>query len=217
MTGSIRNGLWMVGAAAFTFAAILLGSELFAYVMGRALNATEVLTLGQLIVLTFGLGSVVMLWAQSRDESKWRRLLSYHQYFSDCPVAQARTNMLEVLKELGHEDHLDGKGTPLHTGDVDTIFQDRASRQKVLVYLDGFEQMCGAINSEIVDEDYAYDQEAGRVLRIYDIFKPLIDRLRADSPKAYEQFEILAELWKEKKKDEATDARKKAKRTRAPG
>ncbi len=217
MNGRVKNALGLAFAVAVALAAVWIAKVLFGeYIFGRTLTAIEVLTLGQLVVLTLGLGSVVLLWIQSRDESQWRRLLSYHQYFSDCPAAPARTNMLKVMAELTHDDHLVGAGTVLHDADVDEILKNWEARQKVVVYLDGFEQLSAAVNAGIVDAEYAYDQDAARLLRIYTIFSPLIAKVRLDSPKAYEQFECLAELWLEKRVKELKKKRKSSVKSRAP-
>lgn len=217
MDGRVRNGLGITGALALAFAAVWIAKALFGeYVFSRELTATEVLTLGQMVVLALGLGSVVLLWIQSRDESKWRRLLSYHQYFSDCPPAPAREGMLGVMSDIpGH--HLDDGGKPLQAAEVNLIVDDAAKRQKVVVYLDGFEQLSGAVLSGIVDAEYAYDHEGTRLLRIYHVFKPLILRIRQHSPRAYDQFECLAERWLEKRNADHKKARENPRRARAPG
>lgn len=217
MEGRTKNALGLALALAVAMAAIWIAKGLFGeYVLHRTLSPIEVLTLGQLVVLALGLGSVVLLWIQTRNESQWRKLLSYHQYFSECPKSIIRNNMLAVMTKLNHIDHLDGAGTPLHDPDVDAILADRVARQKVVVYLDGFEQLSGAVNAGIVDGGYAYDQDATRLLRIYKIFKPLMTKVRVDSPKAYEQFEYLAEQWIVKRDKELQIKRDSSVKSRAP-
>jgi len=217
MDGRVKSALGLALALAAAMATIWIAKELFGeYVLHRTLSASEVLTLGQLVVLALGLGSVVLLWIQVRNESQWRKLLSYHQYFSHCPAAAIRSDMLAVMADLHQEDHLNGAGTRLDDEGVTAILSDLVARQKVVVYLDGFEQLSGAVNAGIVDGGYAYDQDAARLLRIYTIFAPLIAKVRLDSPKAYDQFECLAELWLEKRTKELQKKRKATVKSRAP-
>lgn len=209
MRNSVRNLLGIAVALLFTAAAIwVMGAVVVKYRDSHGISLLEALTLGQLIALTLGLGSVVLLWLQSRTESKWRRLLSYHQYFSSVPSADVRAGMLGVMTACNLKDRLEGAGTPLSPADVECIFkQSQDDQQKILLYLDGFEQFSGSVNAGIVDAGYAYDQEGGRLSRIYKVFGPLIKRVRQHSGKAYQQLENLAEHWEEQRNSEARDAR----------
>lgn len=173
---------------------------------GKPIVLSDVLSLGQLVALTLGLGSIVLLWLQSRNEARWRRLLYYHQFFADWPADVCRAKMLSVMKELKLDNHLTGAGKPLEEAAIASIIANTEHRQGVVRYLDGFEQFSGAINAGIVAKDYAYKLDATRLLRIHTIFSPLVVEIQRTSPKAYVQFQHLANQWHAKRASEISDA-----------
>lgn len=216
MNSSTKSALGLAIAIAVTALSIWGISALFELHQGEALHIGDVLALGQLVALTLGLGSVVLLWLQSRDESKWRRLLYYHQFFTEWPSETCRGTMLKVLTELGLDAHLSGTGMPLEEKGVAAILSKPDYRQGVVRYLDGFEQLSGAVNAGIVDDSYTYKLDGTRLLRIYTIFSPLILTIQGTSPLAYVQFQHLAVQWKARREKEQSEFRASQSRSIAP-
>jgi hypothetical protein len=173
----------------------------------HALTVLDVYHIAELVVLTLGLGSVALLWRQSRENAQWNKLLSYHKFFSECPPKQTRLGMMYVLRKLNNLDALDGQGTPILDATVNSIEGDATLRHAIKHYLDHFEQLCGAINCGVVDMSYAYELEGTRVIKIARIFRPYVKHLQKANKRAYIETERLAAQWRAQRRREAhTDA-----------
>lgn len=153
----------------------------------------------QAIILAFGLTQVYLLYRQDRKNARWRKLLSYHTYFADCPAAERTMEVYSVLEELKCLDVFKGAGSELSDDIVGKILDCPVKAQKIKKYLDGFEQLCAAINCGVVDETYAFGIEGTRVTRVLTIFKPLIGRLQEQNFRAYLELANLADEWSKKR------------------
>ena len=183
----------------------------------KPLTVEEAFQVGQFVVLTLGLASVVLLWKQGKDSAKWNRLLSYHQFFPDCPSQERRAKMLEVVKKFGDPNCLKGRGQPVSATFVQKLEASADDRQAIMLYLDDFEQLCGAVNSEVLDEDYVRGLERTRVIRIFHVFKPVIDVQQVANPSTYLEFEKLASKWLAMRDKEEEDSRKDAQQRKLAG
>lgn len=132
---------------------------------------------------------------QSADELQWRKLVSYHEYFTRFPDSASMAEWMTVLRENDALKHLSGGGTPLPEALVQKIHTTPDLLQKVRRYLDEYEQFCGAIHVGVIDREYAQSLEAGRVCRIYTVVSGLIELLQRDNEKAYIELENLARDW----------------------
>jgi hypothetical protein len=161
----------------------------------KSLTVEEAFQVGQLAVLMLGLTSVVLLWKQGRDGAKWKRLLTYHDHFDDLPAPAARDAMVKTIQEVGAGDALTRLGSPLTSAQVAELAGNLTNYQIIKRYLDGFEQLCGAVNCRVIDEVYTRDLEGSRVIRIWTIFEPLIREEQKTNPRAYVEFEKVASNW----------------------
>ena len=153
----------------------------------------------QLIVLTFGLISLALLWWQIRRTTKWNKLQAHHDFFRDKPSANAEKQMLEVLDRLQIDRYV-----PLTAEQAEQLFDDTDASFAVKCWLNEFEDLCAAINAGTVDRDYAYALETQRVVRNYRLFEQLILRIRKilDTPGFFIELETVALQWERKQLDQ---------------
>lgn len=185
------------------------------------LSVEQVLLAWQGVALTLGLASIVLIWRQGKDTARWNKLVLYHQFFDSLPARPEREAFLEELKKRGLLSYLDGIGTPLSEEAVGQLTKEPLVSQVVRVYLDGFEQLCGAVNCGVIDERYAIELERARVVRIFRVFLPLIEAQRLHNSHAYLELEKVATRWidiskrvDEKYKKELADQLQKLERDR---
>lgn len=109
-----------------------------------------------------------------------------------CYNFSARNFKLDYTTVLTKED------TKYMVGDSDVIFATD-------ICLEFYEKYAFAINIDIIPEQYIYKFYADKVITIYKILEPLIKEIRKISSftNSYEQFEILAKRWKERREKEA--------------
>lgn len=166
------------------------------------LTVAEVFQVGQLTVLTLGLASIVLLWRQGRDAAQWRRLLTYHEFFDDLPDPAAREAMIWTLNSVKASGALMGMGAPLTKVQVLLLNCTVEKHQSIKRYLDGFEQLCGAVNCRVIDEEYTRDLEGARVVRIWRIFEPFIRQEQKANARIYVEFEKVASRWEKLRVEE---------------
>jgi len=160
----------------------------------KPLTFDQAFQLGQFVVITLGLTSLILMWKQSRDTARWNKLHSYHQFFADCPSSERRANMFAVMERIGASSHLNA-GTQILDEHVQAIVLSPSDSQAIALYLDDFEQLCGAVNCGVIDRAYVKALEKSRINRIYTVFKPLLDHHQQTSATLYLEFERLADKW----------------------
>lgn len=208
---------WAVLAliGALTLAATYYLCALISAYRPERLSLKDATDVGTFVVLVFGLGSLVLLAKQIRDVNQWNRLMSYHQFFSVCPPADLREQIMDIFRKLGEP--IPSQGKEIQEQSVRSILGDHEYLHRVTLYLDYFESLCGAINCGLVDKNYAYGLEGGRVIRLYSVFKPFINARQEKHPHAYLECETLALEWIERRNGEHTDTKKNlASKTKAP-
>lgn len=187
------NILIWIGIIAISFVATYYLCLLVATFRPERVNLKDVLDIGTFVVLAIGLGSLVLLAKQIRDGNRWNKLMSYHNFFAQCPPIDIRDKVIAVLKGLGESVPTHGKKITDDTAKA--LLTDDEKLNAVTQYLDYFESMCGAINCGLVDKSYAYGLEGGRVIRLYTVFEPFISSRQEKHPHAYVECEKLAKEW----------------------
>lgn len=205
-------GVVLVGLTAAGI--FLLGPHIKAWAGVEPETLTHTVEAAALVVAAV---QIVVIYGLSRSEAKWRKLLSYHEFFSDCPSSDHRQKMMEMIKNGGHDGVFKGSGQPLSKAATDAIYGDAGKLQLVKLYLDGFEQLASAIHCRVVDEEYAFHNEGTRILRAFKVFEPIIVKLQDKNPLAYIQFEELADAWRDKRADALKRERERVKKIKRGG
>jgi len=176
----------------------------------------KILPILDVVVSALGVASLLFLWAQLRYTATQHKLISYHEHFHDLPKPANVSAMYAAMGRLGIERPL--WHSPLTIPQRDAILNDTAPAQDaahtvVREYLNDFEEFAAAINSGLVDDEYAYHIESARALNAYFGFKSLIsfwlveERTRADGNRVveiapsdfYGELGKVAERWKSRK------------------
>ena len=161
----------------------------------------------ELLVWIAGLWSIVVLRGQlqaqrqtSLDEFHWKTLIAYHQLFEYVPDKPTGDKMYSLAKTMEFAKVFRGIGESLPEKAVAEILEDSEKLSTVRSYLDGFERFCAAVECGLVNSDYAYSIQGGRVIRNYIVFEGMIRKFQNDNKLAYIELQKIALRWQAKRK-----------------
>jgi hypothetical protein len=200
------------------YVAVLAGVAIFAITIYAATHCTDghfeqVSRVVEIGVYALGLLSLVFLYKQSSDTARWNKSVTYHSLFQNLVTDE----MVEKIWGAAARQHFEEQFRtmqPLTTTSVDLLSgtNEQAAQDGRIVksYLDTFETLCGAVNCGLVNKEYAYSLEATRVIRVYLVFHPLINRMRASDryTRCYLELERLGDEWKRRRDDEIAKRQK---------
>ena len=169
----------------------------------------------ELIVLSVGLVSLKLVHKQliaqteqARKDLGWKRINSFYEFFSAVPRDDINAKLHDLAVELSITEHFDHGTRAIDSSTADRIDSDATATNTVKMYLDCWEGFAGAVRCGLVDNDFAYSMECGRVVRTYTIFKPFIDRIQQiNNPHAYLELEMLAKVWEDRRRTEKEQSR----------
>lgn len=176
-----------------------------------------------ILLVSIGTTSILVLAAQWRQQGAWNRVLSYHEYFSELPRRESLVMLETCFRRLSITAPTTAE--PLKDSDVAAILADAGTtgrRASTICkgYLDDFEEFCAAVDARVVSSAYAIDIEGSRVIRAFYGFEPLIRKLREQQDHAmattgtatrngnpmrskyYEELERVARRWRQKREKE---------------
>lgn len=192
--------------------AVLAGSAYGVWAAGFTYAAWA--PFAELVVLSVGLFSLILVHRQlraqtseSRKEFKWRKIQAFFEYFPVLPSEKVSREFWDLAAALEIGDCCKGFGTPISKDAVRQICADFNCSRIVKEYLDAFESFAGAVNCGLIDPEFAACMERGRVLRAYNAFRPFVEELQLNNPRAYVELELLAGRWESDRKEE--DRKKK--------
>jgi hypothetical protein len=136
------------------------------------------------VFLGLGALSIILLWAQLRaanaqeqeanarekDNSTWKRVLTFHEHFDRVPSEPRAQALRQYLLELNITDPpttyrpIDEDIAEKIMSDSGTSARPTPGRVILIEYLNDFERFCGAIRAGVVNEDYARDLRGTRVI-----------------------------------------------------
>ena len=176
----------------------------------------KILAVLNVVVLAFGVASLLFLWAQLRHTATQDKLVAYHEYFQDLPRSSKVNALYAAMGRLKIERPFWQK--PLVAADCAAISQDtepapNTAHIAIREYLNDFEEFAAAVNSGLVDFDYAYHIEGPRILNAYYGFELLITQWHMEEQQKvaanrgvgiapgdyYGELKRLAEVWKGRK------------------
>jgi hypothetical protein len=208
-----------VELAAFVLFFVIVGTGLWAIhkIPNTEFNRSEVLRVLEVLFAGLGVVGLLLVWAQLRYTATQNKLLSYHEYFGDLPSGEKVGMLYAALGRLNVNVPL--WQAPLTVNDKDLILNDPTpvpnAEHAVREYLNEFEEFAAAVNSGLVDDEYAYHIESARPVNAYFGFRELIEHwLAQDQMRAarmggvlpevyYGELRKLAERWKRRKLREA--------------
>jgi hypothetical protein len=213
------SGMFVVGAyglAAALFVGGVIAKHLGYNYYEETTKAAEMLVLGSGLFSVFLVRNQLIAqekqlqanFQQQMDDHRWKTFVSYHELFADgIPCESMREKMYGFAKSHGFIEAFDDMGTCMPEKALQQCIADSDSRQIVRPYLDEFEKFCGAINSQIVNEEYARSLQGTRVIRNYAVFEPLIKHFQKGNPMAYVELEKVAMKWSMQRRVEEQAAR----------
>ncbi|HUD43536.1 MAG TPA: hypothetical protein VMR06_16210 [Dokdonella sp.] len=208
----------------FAACAVLIGFG-FAYEEAKpAFSLSASLRISELLLFGAGLYSVALLRGQLRavrgqlvaqlqqmerheqqleDENRLRSYQMYHQLFARIPEPGELTQrMYDIAKKHGFLKGLEGFGTPIGADVSRAIQGDTDDFLSVRAFLDEFEKFCGAVQAKLVDPEYAFSMQSGRVIRYFTVFSPIIKDLQSENDMAYAELQKTAEAWRQRRRTE---------------
>jgi hypothetical protein len=201
---------------------LLAGGITIAMMPHEDFTRDKILTVLNVVVLAFGVASLLFLWAQLRHTATQDKLVAYHEYFQDLPRSSKVSALYAAMGRLNIDRPVWQK--PLTTPERDVILHDdkpapETAHIAIREYLNDFEEFAAAVNSGLVDFEYAYHIESARVLNAYYGFEELItfwlleDQQKAVANRAagvapsdyYGELKKLADRWKARKLAEVAE------------
>ncbi len=134
-------------------------------------------------LLALGLLSVILLVAQLRQTTSWNRVLAYHNYFGELPSEDRANQLFSCLSRLKIAVPTSSK--PLSKDQAKTLWADtgvvgrdgipkQIGQRVVREYLNDFEEFCGAVRAEVLNEKYVRELEGDRTINAYYGFREVI-------------------------------------------
>lgn len=140
----------------------------------------------------------IQLLKQQAEDHRWRTYAFYHEHFSDVPPDSCLQAVYQIAQDHGFIGCFQNRGQPLPANVLQRIVDEKDLWEKVRPYLDHFEVFCGAINANLVNEEYAYSLQATRVVRNYTVFRSFIEHDQRGAPSAYVELVKVARRWRDR-------------------
>lgn len=193
-------------AAAYAAGFYLIGIAQTQHAAGAGqLSFKECMDVAQVAITGLGLASIVLLWKQLSDTSRWNKLLSYHQFFMSFPNEDITNELRNTLREHKQDHILRDKEATLPADVAKKLYEGNepdGSKMAMDRYLDVFETFCAAIHCGLIRDDYAYKLEAGRVIKNFKRFEKYIELAQEVNKRAFVQFKHCARRWGDRRKKE---------------
>jgi len=162
---------------------VLMGVWALLEIPKQEFNRTEILKTIEAIVGGLGVSSLLLLWAQLRHTAILGKLTSYHAHFHDLPNIDKVKNLYGALARC--KISTPSWYSPLSDSDVKSLLADIGAppdKAELVVreYLNDFEEFASAINCGLVDEDYAYQLEATRLLNAHYGFREMVNHWHSE-------------------------------------
>jgi hypothetical protein len=183
----------------------------------------------QSVALWVALPALIALLYQTRANSIWNAVRSYHEFFPEVPEDEKRDQLATLFLQANIE--FPSLSIPMTDANIETMaalipvgsatpIGRKVVAARLRDYLDAFEVFAGAIHRRVVDEEYAYCLEGTRLIVTYFGFRHFIESLRGESEstlkflvpngnpvhflksKAYAELERVAKEWMSRRLDD---------------
>jgi len=153
------------------------------------------LRIAELVLLSIGTASVLLLIEQINQTSRWNSRLSYHQFFQEIPSHEKLSSLASMAEKLKIDVH--ERSTPIDSETARTLLTNGEYKRTVVAYMNDFEEFAMAVLSGLVETEYAEKLEGLRVRRAWTVFLPWVMLLRGEtvSQLAYCELEKLVLSW----------------------
>lgn len=130
-----------------------------------------------------------------KSVDRWNRITATFTFFTTNTLAEPESKAAAALRSV-HMD-LQRQTTPLTDAQVEKLIGDFDAFAQVRIYLNTLEDYAVAVTCGALDEETAYRMMSHVVARHFRIFKPLLDRRRADlnDSTVYCEIQRLAGSW----------------------
>lgn len=165
----------------------------------------DIVPILQLVIMSIGLVSLIILWRQIKQASLWNKLRTQHDLWGCLPDENLDKSVLKILRSKNQDEN---RKIPKELSE--NIYNDAEMFTTFKTYLNKYEQFSAAINVGAMDEDYAYRMHSARICYVYNTFENFIKilRERREEDEFYIELQRLASKWqkrtqKEKKRRES--------------
>lgn len=161
--------------------------------------ASTVAPIVQGIASMVGVAGLLLVWLQIRATNHWNRANTQHMLLTNLPSQELENAVWTLVEELPRE------SKALTDEASEAIYASVNDWTNVKTFLNKFEQLCAAINSNSVDDRYAYSMHGAKIQDAFDTFERYIyfTRERAEDEAIYLELEVVATRWGEVARKEA--------------
>ena len=137
----------------------------------------DVVPIIQAALSLIGLTGLLFVWLQIRESAKWNKLQAQQAFIQNDSHEYENKVILAGTKN----------GVPLKSRtdsiteeELDKILSDDEFYLPVMTLLNDAECIATSINAGLVDWELAYNIHSHRMMRWFNIFRPMIEKLRTD-------------------------------------
>lgn len=127
----------------------------------------------QTVLMLFGLLSLIFVWVQIRQSTKWSRINTQHQFYALLPDEKLEGKFWAIT-----EKYIGIKTEALTKKQVKKLYENFDEWLVVKIYLNKFEGICTAINVKTIDHEYAYRVLHSKINELQIIYKNYFEFVR---------------------------------------
>jgi Domain of unknown function (DUF4760) len=135
----------------------------------------DIVPILQFCVSFVGLLSILLLWWQLRLTTRWNKLTAQQSFF-EKDLSGLFRDIQSQIKPLGID--LGQGSRPLGRSEAEKILADENAYFAAKKLLNEAENICAYVQVGSVDKDLAYALESARIIKIFQIFQPLVLLIR---------------------------------------
>ena len=147
------------------------------------------------IATCFGSLGVVLLWQQIKETNKWNCVNTQHALVTLSLSYESERLVFETLERYGV-----GPTLTVPAGKYKEIRNKIGDWAVLRTFLNIHEQLCAAVNTQTLDEEYAYRVHNARVIFAYESLLNFIQEVRKErkNDTVYRELEDVAKRWRER-------------------
>ncbi len=163
----------------------------------------DVVPIAQMLLTLVGLVSVILVWLQLKEATKWNKLNATLNITNLKEIQELDKSVNEALTSLGIDTQRGARA--LTDSEVTEILDSDEGFFAIKAFLSDLENLATGVNVGAVHYDYSYDLHSSRFFRAINLLEPFILELRRrhKDPNIFLEMEKLAKEWKERSDNEA--------------
>ena len=159
----------------------------------------DIVPIIQAVLTLLGLGSLLLVWWQIRENRLWNRMVASFQLYDEGEATKREKSVIDECKKIGVD--------IIQKCDEEDLKKIKESTDAMLAinhFLNEQEKLCAARNIGYADDKVLYGIHSDRVIRTFRRFRPYIIYFRAknDDDEIFIEIEKCAIAWASRLQEE---------------